>query len=587
MKRKRLLYGPLVSILLTFFLPVMCLAQTWVPERCCKWAQDPDCERGMDLQSWGLKEDQTWMPQFIIADDWFCDGRPITAITWWGSYIGWEEDIPEGPVPPPTNRPAGFRLTWYTDIPAGMEAEYSMPGHELTNVYVSLATYQQTNLVAGTASEVYQCTSDLDFIGPNVVEHEYRYYVELEEPWLEKEDNIYWLSIEAVYPVVEAPTSNEWGWKTTHPDNNWNDDAVAWKYDLSDWQELHYPPQVDPWAGMGITNHPYEGLSVNMAFFLHTDVSPRRAKKWAQPPDMINGTDMWSWRHEGEPFGYPLRADDFVSDGRRITDVHWWGSYSNWMVDTDGSQTNAVAPPPAGQLRPLGFDLSWHRHSEGDCLPGPLITNIFVPFEYCHEMYYGTVTQEWNGGIFEHEYQYYVDLLNTNVADSPWYETAGEHYWLNIQAVFTNSFIPEPGTNSHGGWGWKITPEMTECSSAVSYDGGVTWLHDGLPPEHPRPYEPFDLAFELTTDEVGTNQWYTRPVITNLWSDTNDWMALRSVGDLGSGSQILQGTTNMMYTNWIDIMTNSLPLPPPYVNRWKWSNAVPDEDCYFFRILQR
>lgn len=527
------------------------------------------------------------MPHFKIADDWLCDGRPVNAITWWGSYIGWMEDVPDGPVTPPTNRPAGFRLTWYTDIPAGVEKEYSMPGHELTNVYVSLASYQQTNVQPGVASEVYQCTSELDFIAPGVVEHEYRYHLTLEEPWLEKEGNVYWLGIEADYSGVTPPSSNEWGWKTSPPEENWNDDAVTWEFDAPEWMELYYPPGVPPWNTMDITNHPYEGLSVNMAFVLHTDVCPRRAKKWAQPPDMVNGTDMWSWRRENEPGQYQLRADDFVSDGRRISDIHWWGSYSNWMVDTDGSQTNPVAPPPAGQLRPLGFDLSWHKHSEGDCMPGQLITNIFVPYKYCHEMYFGTVFQYWDEGRFEHEYQYYVDLLNTNVAPGAWYEEEGEHYWLNIQAVFTNSFFPEPETNSHGGWGWKITPEINLCESVVSTNQGGSWAPDVLPQGHPHEYAPFDLAFELTTDEAGTNQWYMRPVITNLWGDTNDWMILRSVGDLGSGVQVLQGTTNMIYTNWVDIMTNILPVPPPYTNAWQWSNRAPDEDCYFLRILQK
>ncbi|MFW6151982.1 MAG: hypothetical protein ACOC6C_03305 [Verrucomicrobiota bacterium] len=105
--------------------------------------------------------------------------------------------------------------------------------------------------------------------------------------------------------------------------------------------------------------------------------------------------------------------------------------------------------------------------------------------------------------------------------------------------------------------------------------------------EHPRQYEPFDFAFELTTDEVGTNKWYDRAVITNVWNNAGGWLGLESVGDLGSGVQVLQGSTNLICTNWVDIMTNSMPLPSPYVNRWQWSNNVPDENCYFLRILQR
>jgi len=42
--------------------------------------------------------------------------------------------------------------------------------------------------------------------------------------------------------------------------------------------------------------------------------------------------------HEGTPL-WPIRADDLVSNRRRITDIHWWGSYIGWETNHPGPLT--------------------------------------------------------------------------------------------------------------------------------------------------------------------------------------------------------------------------------------------------------
>lgn len=555
---------------------------------CPKWIQEPDCQYGMDLTSyspWTEDPPDSIGDQYRVADDWLCDGRPVTAIRWWGSYVGWPSDPSSPPEPPAGMRPDGFVLRWYTDVPTNVSGlGYSMPGTELTNVMVWLDT-------AGTpmVSETLWCTSDLSYVEAGREEYEFAYEVDLPAPWLEKEGNVYWLSIEAFYSILDhtEPPQYPWGWKTTPPEWNWNDDATF--SELGEpWQELVYPPAVPPWDTLEITNHPYAGESVNMAFELYTDICPRRCKKWVQPPDMVEGTDMWTWRREaGQGSGlYTLRADDFISDGRMITDVHWWGSYSNWWHWEEGSETNAIAPP-SGPSRPLGFDFSWHLSSPQsgpDCKPGALLTNVFVPIDACHEVFYGTVDQWWNG-TFEHEYQYYVDLLDTNLFSDPWNEQEGVRYWLNIQAVFTNTFEPV----EHGGWGWKITQDMyptnDPCPSVFSTNGGVTWASDTLPPTHPRSDMEFDLAFELTTTNMpATNSiWFTDVVFTNISIDTSlNRGRLWSVGCSGCGKQILQTSTNLMDggPGWQSIVTNIVPRS---TNIW---SVDPQGSQRFYRVRQ-
>jgi hypothetical protein len=316
---------------------------------------------------------------------------------------------------------------------------------------------------------------------------------------------------------------------------------------------------------------------------------------------MTEGENMPTWIRQGELAEIehrPLRADDFVSDGRRITDIHWWGSYLGWRVNTEGP-----TPPPSNAVdRPVGFRLRWHGDIPAGSLPysrpEPMpARDIFVPIGACHEMYYGSVTQYWKPPVFpsedpphEHEYQYYVDLLDPELADlgGPWYETNGVIYWLSIQAVFSNQWEAV----EHKGWGWKTTHPSNQWNDvsvvASNYVGPDPLWEMGEfpmgPPPHPWVGQKMDLAFELTTDEVATNRWYRRPEFVRIRKGAAS-LALGSVGDLGSGMQVLQTWTNLPTSNWMDVATNTLPWPPPYTN--VWYPLIPATREEYYRIEQR
>ena len=137
-----------------------------------------------------------------------------------------------------------FRLTWYKDVSVGPEQPYSEPGFAYTNVIVGLAYFGMQDPRPGVATESYYCTVTNKTTDPGF-EHEYEYYVVLEEPWLEKDRRVYWLSIEALYPPQLLPPElgmHPWGWKTTSLEWRAIDDAVVWEPlgqpVLPDWQEL-------------------------------------------------------------------------------------------------------------------------------------------------------------------------------------------------------------------------------------------------------------------------------------------------------------------------------------------------------------
>jgi hypothetical protein len=579
-----------------------------------KWRQPPDRAYGLNLASWTVTNPQYAVSSPELADDWWCDGRPIDGIRWWGSYLLYDGPTNTLQIP----RPRAFRLTWYLDYPTNTDGwAFSRPGPLLRQVVVPLLPYQAPLAAADTVSEFYTCTVPLDFLGPDYAgksEHTFEYNVVLGDPWMEKNtlartsnppypwpcsSNVYWLGVEAVYDRPPESGTNLWGWDTTARRFNWNDDAAMRTNfpggGATFWQELTYVPPLWPWQAA--EQHPYLGSSVNMAFCLLSGVVGRRDTKWSQLPNMELGTDMPSWRFQTpEQFpGVPqaLRADDFISDGRRITDIHWWGSYIGWRAQVNTNEFGGGMPAPTGVNRPLGFDLSWHTNDPALNMPGLLLTNVFVPIAYCHEMYYCTIPQLGNEQFypFEHEYQYYVDLLDKRLNTLPWYEKTNGHYWLNIPAVFTNTFVPAypgyPNPDAHEGWGWKIgviePNPLLWAPSVVSNYATAGWTQSVLPPWHQQKGMKHNLSFELTTDKPNTNATI---VITSFQRDTNALATTVSLGTAGAGWQYLQSCTNSL-TNavWVAVETNAVPFPPPWTNIWLRPGAVFSNE--FFRVIEQ
>jgi len=537
-----------------------------MPKKDPKWIQRLDTEHGLDVIASGSPT----LPYEPVHDDFVSDGRPITHIRWWGSYAGYLIDIdPEFGVPPPPQRPHEFDIYWHADIPAGVETNYSLPGEQLFKGYFSVKPEGYSHARASVVEQYATSIVHVTMGGYTNWEHKFVYDLELHrrDEWREKEGVIYWLGIAAWY--TNDIVLNPWGWATAWPDDGFNDDAVRENfYNEVGYDELRYE---DLFPG-----HPYGSNSVDMAFVLFTDIIGRRAVKWRQLPDMEWGTDLnsYTWNLEDPGAGF-LRADDFISDGRRITDIHWWGSYPGYEAVFSNQP-----PDPHPGMQPVGFKLSWHTNMmEGFPMPGMLLTNIFVPIGACHETYYGPVEQDWPEGItnYEHEYQYYVDLNDPDISEGPWYESTGGHYWVDIQAVFPHDGFPYE-------WGWKITTNVQEGISVLSEYGGP-WMEAELQAPHPHEGRPVDLAFEITTDEVGTNKYYKPIIITNIQAIATNQRKIWSVGDWGGGTQFLQRCYDLLVTNWVNVLNKPAPHPPPFTN--VWSPPANSDTNRHYRILQK
>jgi len=198
-----------------------------------KWVQPPDMENGLDLQSqWDPVGSE---PDIIKADDWVCpDGRPVTDIHWWGSYL-YDDAF----------QPDGFAILIYEDYYDGTKGFYR-PGALLQDYYAPL-------------SDVNEMAIGPDSVPETV--YEYRYYLP-EDHWFEQEEGVrYWISIVAITPVIDS--TPVWGWHTgiCQEQTQW---AVTGKVDQTCGIPLIPVGNPEEWAWM----------TYNMAFGLTTIPEP-------------------------------------------------------------------------------------------------------------------------------------------------------------------------------------------------------------------------------------------------------------------------------------------------------------------------
>lgn len=150
-----------------------------------KWSQPPermDVYVGWDEQSHNL------MPR-MVADDFLCDSnKPVTAIRWWGSFLGWEEDA----VPEPNELPYAFYITIWDDEPdpdPDNPDTFSHPGEVIWDNYCD--NYN-----------VYFYGWEYDPRIGKIDLSKFVFYQELDpnDYWYQPNDNqIYWLGIMALY----------------------------------------------------------------------------------------------------------------------------------------------------------------------------------------------------------------------------------------------------------------------------------------------------------------------------------------------------------------------------------------------------
>lgn len=237
-------------------------------------------------------------------------------------------------------------------------------------------------------------------------------------------------------------------------------------------------------------------------------------------------------------------ADDFVSDGRPIIGVRWWGSY------LDARYAPGAGTDPLHVLD--GWLISFHhalpnRVCPPDGLAGDNPTVLGVYFAPPSAV---TITPVGYSDCFNHAvYEYVVDLAQCcplcfevdprdgsmpALADR-FAEVQRSHYWLDIQAVTGAVWTPStiggcsmqatghlPPENGQHFWGWHTSPGPTNqnlcggmleaCAGRITnflYQPPGCWQYGNWSKQPwlcPAPVpSPVQMAFELLTDRSPQN----------------------------------------------------------------------------------
>lgn len=191
--------------------------------------------------------------------------------------------------------------------------------------------------------------------------------------------------------------------------------------------------------------------------------------KWSQLPDM---TPMGRDINATSP---NILADDWLCEnGLNITDIHWWGSYLGWQVNTPPEQL------VINVQHPDSFNFSQHLDIPAGgqypySQPGAQINGASAAAGQYTWNYYGSI--QTGAATWEHVFQYNFIL------PQEWSQKQGMVYWLDISAVY-NAGTQLP-------WGWHTSATQWNDSAVKNVVGGG-WEPITYP-------ERTDLAFELST----------------------------------------------------------------------------------------
>jgi hypothetical protein len=210
-----------------------------------------------DQTSMGEKDDVTgeYEMDCLIADDWLCETRtPVTAIVWWGSYIGYQYQPCQNDPCTPT-KPDHFLLSIFNNMPdpnADDPSTYSHPN----------------DLIWAYETDEY----DEVLVGYDKNPHG---------------QSALWLSVAAIYDIPNKP-SHSWGW--TNHRHTFNDEAVTglWNEPNSRWI----------WKELDDQNI----INDDMSFILFTDLRASSGCADYNSDNFINFADYagftgdWTWR---------------------------------------------------------------------------------------------------------------------------------------------------------------------------------------------------------------------------------------------------------------------------------------------------
>lgn len=247
---------------------------------------------------------------------------------------------------------------------------------------------------------------------------------------------------------------------------------------------------------------------------LQVDFKGRVETKWRQPPLEGRGENIHSdidWRLATTPNGdRQAAADDFISDGRPITGVRWWGSYFDREDQPRPDPMNQNLVPPVEE----GYVISFFESVAGAAGPGRLLGTYAAPANAVDIQPTNLV------GWDQHPvWQYAVDLDQTllehasDIAQQDAFlERAETEYWISIAAEDGHAIDVETGKTVDTGdearlepwWGWHTTPQGVthpNFSDAAPFAANVLMNDDEWV------YAPWEVAPQLHSDPDGFNNF--------------------------------------------------------------------------------
>ncbi|MDP6634405.1 MAG: PEP-CTERM sorting domain-containing protein [Phycisphaerae bacterium] len=252
-----------------------------------KWShvQFPDLSpTGMDVKAGNvldpIPDPNRPIMKKVLADDFECTVPGLVRdIHIWGS---WKHDIlPENRDPAGSAFPdpglVAFHLKIWSDIAVGPGGpEYSMPGQILWEMDFMPGSFTFRPEDTQFREDWYDPNTNLWLDDNHLGAFQYNFDIPLADAFMQRgtADNpiVYWVSVDAMpmgypTPLGEEP---EFGWKTTHPQNHWNDDAT---YSDWIWDDAAGPAgsggawvPAGPWLEMRYPlGHEFENLSVDLS----------------------------------------------------------------------------------------------------------------------------------------------------------------------------------------------------------------------------------------------------------------------------------------------------------------------------------
>ena len=196
-----------------------------------KWSQVPN------MGTFGYSFASESAKPSAVADDFLCiDGAPVVAVRWWGSFYqpaapahfypnsdNWDD--PTTPTDVPNNMLAGFNISFYADIAAGVDpmTPWGHPGNVLYQKNVSINDISETlfGTVVHTGGKEQ-----------NVWEYYATLAVSPDLGFEQVDGYTYWISIQAIH----GDQTVQWGWQEANYNSGWNSNAVQNGYsDIFEW----------------------------------------------------------------------------------------------------------------------------------------------------------------------------------------------------------------------------------------------------------------------------------------------------------------------------------------------------------------